>query len=236
VFWPAYKYVTGIKIKWLVDELEKCPANEKLLVLDATHTVTSEQGQRQPSSAEMIATIVGTKSAPGLRTVTALASCSAGQRGAALPTKSHGGRAWFLAEGYGGKADRERAVHVATAEIRVRQNEPGWAHRPSCARHRRQPCSSPTTPCRASGRRQQLLRRIAADLTCPQVDATKARALCQVSVIVPEPEPKLLHSIMLWRAADPKDTAQVNAAKEFIDELKATLTAEPLPWKPAWQN
>src|SRR4030095_2310872 len=98
-------------------ELEKVQASEKLLIFDASHTVTPEQTALQPSSAEMIATIVGTKSAPGLKTVTALASCSTGQRGGVLKGQPHGALAWFLAEGFGGKADRERDVHVGSGEI-----------------------------------------------------------------------------------------------------------------------
>jgi serine/threonine protein kinase len=232
--------VTGIKLKWLVDLLENCPADEKLLVLDATHTVTSEQAQRQPSSAEMIATIVGTKSAPGLKTVTALASCSAGERGAALKTQSHGGLAWFVAEGFGGKADRERNVHVGAAEIfefvkaglAGASGELGAPQTPALF-------LPDNTPPRLADEAKQILRRIAADLTRPQVDAAKdAQLYSQVAAIAAkEPEPKLMHAIMLWRAADPKDASQVTAAKEFVDELKATLTAESLPWKlSAWQN
>ena len=232
--------VTGIRLKWLVDLLENCPAGEKLLVLDATHTVTSEQALRQPSSAEMIATIVGTKSAPGLKTVTALASCSAGQRGSALQAKSHGALAWFLAEGYGGKADRERDVYVATAEIfeHVKTSLAG-ASAEIGATQTPVLFLPDNTPPRLVDEAKQTLRLIAADLTRPQVNATKdAELYSQAAALAPkEPEPKLMHAIMLWRAADPKDAAQVTAAKEFVDELKATLTAEPLPWKlSAWQN
>ncbi len=232
--------VAGIKLKWLVDELEKCPASEKLLVLDATHTVTPDQKAIQPSSAEMIATIVGTKSAPGLKTVTAVASCSQGERGGVLKSRSHGALAWFLAEGFGGKADRERDVHVGSGEIFEYLKESligataelGAAQTPALF-------LPDNTPPRLADDAKQLLRRIAADLTRPQVDVPKGRELyTQVSSLVPkEPEPKLLHALMLWRGADPKEASQVAEAKEFVDELKAVHPAEPLPWKlSAWQN
>lgn len=226
--------VTGIRLKWLVDELEKVQATEKLLVFDATHTVTPDQTAIQPSSAEMIATIVGTKSAPGLRTVTALASCSAGQRGGVLKTHSHGALAWFLAEGFGGKADRERDVHVGSGEIfeYLKESLAGAAAESGAAQ-------TPAlflpdnTPPRLADDAKQLLRRIAADLTRPQVELAKGRDLySQVLALVPkEPEPKLMHAVMLWRGAEAKE------AKEFVDELKAVLPGEPLPWKlSAWQN
>jgi hypothetical protein len=225
---------TGVRLKWLVDELEKCPATEKLLVLDATHVVAPDQKSIQPSSAEMIATIVGTKSAPGLKTVTALASCSQGERGGILMARQHGALAWFLAEGFGGKADRERDVHVGSGEIfeylkssfAGASAELGAAQTPALF-------LPDNTPPRLVDDAKQLLRRIAADLTGPQVDVAKGRDLySQVLPLAPkEPEPKLLHAVLLWRGADAKE------AKDFIDELKAVLPAEPLPWTlSAWQN
>jgi serine/threonine-protein kinase len=226
--------VSGVRLKWLVDELEKCPATEKLLVIDATHVVAPDQQAIQPSSAEMIATIVGTKSAPGLKTVTALASCSQGERGGMLMSKQHGALAWFLAEGFGGKADREQDVHVGSGEIfeflkerfAAASAELGAAQTPALFLPN-------NTPPRLVEDAKLLLRRMVAEVTGPQVDIAKGRDLySQVLPLAPkEPEPKLLEALLLWRGTDAKE------AKEFVDELKAVLPAEPLPCKlSAWQN
>ena len=225
---------SGIKLRWLVDELEKVQAPEKLLIFDATHTVTPEQATRQPSSSEMIATIVGTQSAPGLKTVTALASCSADQRGGVLKEHSHGALAWFLAEGFGGKADRERDVYIGTAEI-FEYVKTGLAGASAEIGAGQTPVLflPNNTPPRLVDEAKQILRRIAADLTRPQVDLVKGRELySQVLAMVPkEPEPKLMHAVLLWRGAEAAE------AKEFVDELKAQLPREALPWKlSAWQN
>ena len=232
--------VTGIKLKWLVDELEKCPASEKLLIFDATHTVTPDQQAIQPASAEMIATIVGTKSAPGLKTVTALASCSQGERGGALADQEHGAMAWFLAKGFGGNADRERDVYVAPAEIfEYLKSSLAGASSDSSAAQTPALFLPDNTPPRLTDDAKLLLRRIAADLRRPQVDPAKGRELySQVLALTPkEPEPKLLFALLLWGSADPKDASRVAEAKEFVDELKAERPSEPLPWKlSAWQN
>ena len=226
--------VSGIRLKWLVDELEKCPATEKLLVLDATHVVAPDQQPLQPSSAEMIATIVGTKSAPGLKTVTALASCSQGERGGMLMSRQHGALAWFLAEGFGGKADRERDVHVGPGEIFEFLKERFTDASAELGASQTPALFLPdNTPPRLVDDAKQLLRRMAAELTRPQVDIAKGRDFySQVLPLAPkEPEPKLLEAVLLWRGAEAKE------AKEFVDELKAVLPAEPLPWKlSAWQN
>ena len=52
-----------------------------------------------------------------LRTVTALASCKAGQRGHAWPAKKHGLFAWCLADGYSGRADANRDGRVEPAAL-----------------------------------------------------------------------------------------------------------------------
>ena len=52
-----------------------------------------------------------------LRTVWAIASCRAGQRGQVWPTKGHGLFAWCLAEGYAGRADTNHDGRVEPTQL-----------------------------------------------------------------------------------------------------------------------
>ncbi len=53
-FDPARIGDTGLALQWLVDELEKCPAKEKLLLLDASHAGTGADLAMEPSAEEML--------------------------------------------------------------------------------------------------------------------------------------------------------------------------------------
>ena len=109
--------LTGLGLQWLVDQLEKCPAKEKLLLLDCSQAGAGTDLAREPSSAEMLQSL---KTPPGrapLRTVWAVASCRAGQRGQTWPSKGHGLFAWCLAEGYTGRADTNRDGRIEPTEL-----------------------------------------------------------------------------------------------------------------------
>lgn len=108
---------TGLALQTLIDELEKCPAGQKLLLLDCSHAGTGQDLKRQPSTAEMIGTIEGPAGWAPLRTVTAVASCSPGQRGLAWEEKGHGLFAWCLAQGYAGSADQNRDKRIDPGEL-----------------------------------------------------------------------------------------------------------------------
>jgi eukaryotic-like serine/threonine-protein kinase len=108
---------TGVSLQWLVDELENCPAKEKLLLLDCCQAGLGADLAKEPSTAEMIELL---KTKPGrvkLRTVTAVVSCKAGQRAQVLPDKQHGLFAWELAEGFSGRADKNRDNRLEPTEL-----------------------------------------------------------------------------------------------------------------------
>ena len=75
------------------------------MLLDASHVAYSlsgsdpKQPRREPSSAEMIASLKAARPATLLLTVTAVASCRQGQRGIDLAGERHGLFAECLAEG-----------------------------------------------------------------------------------------------------------------------------------------
>lgn len=110
--------VTGMRLQWLMDQLEQCPAGEKLLLLDACHMGDGADLRSQPSTSEMIRTIK--PPSPGLaplRTVTAISSCGPGQRGLVLADGKTGLFVSCLAAGYSGAADKNRDTHVEPTEL-----------------------------------------------------------------------------------------------------------------------
>ncbi|MGA2254652.1 MAG: protein kinase, partial [Thermoguttaceae bacterium] len=109
--------VNGRPLQWLVDLVEDCPAKEKLLLLDGSHTGSGAEQAAEPSSAEMIRALKPQSNRALLRKVTAVASCQKGQHGLDLPEKGHGLFAWLLAEGYGGAADANRNTLVEPTEL-----------------------------------------------------------------------------------------------------------------------
>lgn len=116
-FDPKRMSATGLPLQWLVDELEKCPAAEKLLLLDCSHAGKGADLASEPSTAEMIRSL---KTPPGrapLRTITAIASCGSGQRGVDWLEKRHGLFAWLLARGYAGEADKNRDNRLEPSEL-----------------------------------------------------------------------------------------------------------------------
>lgn len=108
---------TGLPLGWLVGELEKCPARVKLLLLDACHAEAGAVADRQPSTAEMIASLPAPPGRSPLKTVFAIASCQAGQRGLISGSRGHGLFAWALAEAYAGRADKNRDTRLEPSEL-----------------------------------------------------------------------------------------------------------------------
>ena len=109
--------VNGRPLQWLVDLMERCPAKEKLFLLDGSHQGSGAEQPREPSSAEMIASLKRQPNRALLLTVTAVASCQQGQRELQTPDKQHGLFAACLAEGYGGAADAHHNTRVEPTEL-----------------------------------------------------------------------------------------------------------------------
>jgi hypothetical protein len=108
---------TGLGLQWLVDQLEECPAKEKLLLLDCTQPGQGADLAQEPAAAEMLRTLKAPPGRAALRTVTAIASCQAGQRGLGIAGKDCSLFAWHLAEGYLGRADKNRDNRLEPTEL-----------------------------------------------------------------------------------------------------------------------
>ena len=103
---------TGLPLDWLAQKLEACETDDKVLFLDCSHAETEEQSRRQPSTAAMLRTLK-----TPLKSTSAIASGSEGERGLIWTEKGHGVFAHFLADGFSGRADRNRDLRITATEI-----------------------------------------------------------------------------------------------------------------------
>jgi len=108
---------SGISLSWLREQLENCPAREKLLLLDCSRVGNGADQQRQLSAARMIESLKPEKDPAEFRTTWAIAASTADQRGLDWAEKQHGLFGWFVADAYSGNGDRNQDVHLEPTEL-----------------------------------------------------------------------------------------------------------------------
>jgi len=224
---------TGLALPWLIQQLEKCPAKEKLLILDGCHAGSGADLQREPSTAEMAETVQGTKSAPGLRTVTVLASCSRGERGQVTSAGDRGRFATSIAAAYSGAADKNRDLLIEPTEVF------DFVHRASAEVATGGRSQTPVlflpddTPPRLTEEAKQALRRLAANFGQAKIDLQRAELEYQAAAAAAgkQPEAKLLYGLLLLKAK------QHPQALQHFEELQFESPELWLPWEAnAWNR
>ena len=208
---------TGLELQWLVDELEKCAAGEKLLLLDCSHAGKGNDLRMQPSTAEMLATLKGPPGWAPLRTVAALASCGTGQRGVVWADKGHGLFAWCLARGYAGGADKDRDNQIDSAELSA-----FLRRQMASAAGQLQAAQTPTLieadnrPPRLGEEAKRKVRDLARLLQGEKVDfdAVDEHFAAAAQSAAAEPEPRLLYGLLLLKGR------RREAARQQFAELK----------------
>jgi eukaryotic-like serine/threonine-protein kinase len=103
---------TGLPLDGLVDLLERCPAKEKLLLLDLTHTGDHPDVEGQPDLPKLLLTLQ-----TPLKTVRIIGASSEGERSVPL---EDGRRSWFgsqLDRAFAGSADADRNLTISADEL-----------------------------------------------------------------------------------------------------------------------
>ena len=221
-FDPKRMSTTGLPLQWLVDELEKCLAKDKLLLLDCSHAGKGADLAREPSTAEMLRSL---KTPPGrspLRTVTAIASCTAGQRGTDWPEKGHGRFAWLVAQGYAGSADQNHDNRLDPNELFGYLQESFSQLKISQTPELFLPDNRPP---RLSEEAKSAIRKLAADIRQSRINMPEAEGdyAAAVGAAGKEIEPKLLYGLLLMKSK------QRDSAQRQFDAIKSQYPDQWLP-------
>lgn len=200
---------TGLRLQWLVDALEGCTAGEKLLLLDAGHAGEGDDLKRQPSAVELIGALDAPPGRSPLRTVTAVAGTSEGERTITLEDGERGLFATMLAAAYSGAADRNRDTRIEPTELFTYLSEtmPREAERLSAAQtpHLVLPDDRPP---RLSEEAKTAIRRLAVHLRAAQPDRETIDPDYAIAreLAGDELEPRLIYGLLLLKARDRTDT------------------------------
>ncbi len=207
-FQLARPEATGVSLAWFVGELERLPLRYKLLLLDATHVNPGANPPPEPSSAEMIQSLQEPGMPAPLRTITAITSCQAGERGHDARDKNHGRFALLLAEGFSGAANANEDSHIEPVELYeflVKQLSTGPTPQTP------QLFLPNNTPPRLTEDAKKAIRRLASNLLTPHIDPKKvddeyaaAQELSQA-----EAEPKLIFGLLLIKAKKDAEAIKV---------------------------
>ncbi len=223
---------TGVSFQWLVDQLEQCHAQEKLLLLDACQAAPGLDPLKEPSTTEMFQTLAAPPGRAALRTVTGIASCSEGQRGQVLSDRKRGLFASSLSQGFAGRADKNRDSRLEATELFAFLGESMAG--PAAAIQKPQTAKlflPDNRPPRLSEDAKRAIRELAVYVQQDSLNLTEAkmRFATAESLAGKEPEPKLLYAMILLKARQ-RDEAQRHFASLKNEQPGLVLPFQGLAW------
>ena len=108
---------SGLSLAWLRQQLEDCPADEKLLLLDICHAGQGADLVKQPSVSSMLAAVQPVREPAVFKTTFAITASGDADRSLTLTDQQHGAFAWYVAEGLSGRGDKNQDVHLEPTEL-----------------------------------------------------------------------------------------------------------------------
>lgn len=224
---------TGLKLDWLIDLLEACPARQKLLLLDCCHAGAGADLAQQPATAEMVERVIGNHPSPYLRSSHVLASCSAGQRGLTVDNSpSLSVFAACLVEGFSGAADKARDNRLEVTELSqyVEQAAASMASRQSAVQQPRLFLPDATPP-RLTEEAKQAIRRLLAAINQSKLDPRAVRLEAEMAARLAkgQPEPMLAYGLLLIKARQ-RDEALRVLEQVRIEHDDVLLAHQAVAW------
>jgi tRNA A-37 threonylcarbamoyl transferase component Bud32 len=204
---------SGVSLSWLANQLEACSAKRKLLLLDTSNAGTGSDLRIQPSAAELIESLKTAGQRSPVRTMTAIASSSPGERGYDWAAKQQGLFAYCLAQSYAGQADANRDLRIEPSELFAELKRTMAAASAETARTQTPQIFIPIDAApRLSEEAKQSIRRLAAFLDLPHVDMLDVNLQYAIAKkqTGKEPEPDLLYGMLLMKARQ-----RTEASKHF---------------------
>lgn len=213
---------TGVPLASLLNEVEKCPAGQKIAFLDLAPIVLMADAAAGSAAAQVDA-IRGTRSRPLLKTTAVFATSVTGNHESTAPA----GLVAALAAGLAGPADPNRDNDCTVAELHDYLQSAGATNPPPRL------ILPETTPPRLTDDAKEAIRRIAASVTKQKIDPAEARALITAAeqLAPKEPEPKLLGGILLLKAREHAE------ALSYLEAAVAQNPKLPIAWEVrAWAH
>jgi hypothetical protein len=224
----------GLPLQWLVDQLEICPAKEKLLLVDCAHAGKGADLQKEPAAADMLRSLAAPAGRAALRTLTAIAGEKSGQRGLDWPDKGHGFFAYHVASGIAGAADKNRDLLIEPTELfEYLQNQMATAGQVS-GEQTPELFLPDARPPRLSDDAKKAIRKLAAFLRQEKPAIGEIEPQYQTALLSAgkEIEPKLIFGLILMKMKQNKP--REDALKQFeeiqIEYPKLILPKQAIAW------
>lgn len=242
---------SGISLSWLREQLEQCPAGEKLLLLDCSHLGEGQDLKQQPASATLLEA-VKPKTDPGVfRKTFAIASCRTDQRGLFLTERKHGAFGWHVAQAYSGKGDKNRDVHLEPTELfdhlkgqmaEIQLTPKGGRMPLTQTPVLFVPDDTPPPKSRISPQGKDAVQKLLANnwsLTkfTPAIDGALASQLLQASQILgDEPEAKLAYAVVRLKVRNDDKEAIKYFEQVKLSHPDRRLSYEALAWQHSYSG
>lgn len=105
---------SGLPLDWLVETIENCASQDKLLILDTCQVGSAKNAAPQPSPAKMLTSV-----SKSLKTLQAIAARGDGETGQELSHKGVGSFAWQTVQGIKGAADENHNLLITGQELQT---------------------------------------------------------------------------------------------------------------------
>ncbi|REJ93888.1 MAG: hypothetical protein DWQ29_03425, partial [Planctomycetota bacterium] len=103
---------TGLPLDWVIEQIEACRADEKILLLSVVNSGGGEDLEHQPSTPDLLY-----KLQTPIKTIDVIGSCSEEERGLNLPNSRHSLFGRFVADGFAGAADADKDLEITAGEL-----------------------------------------------------------------------------------------------------------------------
>jgi serine/threonine-protein kinase len=221
------RMATGLPLQWLVAEMDNnCPAREKLLLLDCAHSGQGTDLAQQPATAEMIRSLRGPPGRGPLRTITAIVSCRAGQRGLVVTDEDNTPRSLFarcLAEGFAGRADKNLDNRLELTELySYLEEQISQASRRQSAEQAPELILPDARPPRLTEDAKREIRALAALLRQDRLEwyAVEQQYQAAKRESGKELEPAILYALLLLKYRGRDESAKRTEAVQKLEELR----------------
>jgi hypothetical protein len=204
--------VTGVPLASLLVEVDRCPAAEKIVVLELA---AADRGAALPATSALVDSIRGTRSRPLLKSTPIIAADVTG-------AASEGKLPARLTAAVAGAADPNRDNHVTLAELHDYLKTEGSGIRL---------IQPDTTPLRLTDDAKAAIRRLAATVLKQRVEKAEVQSLMNAAeqLAPKQPEPKLVGAIALVKAREVNDALGL-LGNVVVDHPKTSLAWEVSAW------